>query len=393
KAALAAKADSALAFYNLAYALAGLGERAQSLTALQSAARLDASFSPAERSLAAMPADADALLVFDHPGKAAPEAAAASQPVPHPARLVGLAGAALTAAGLLILWKRRGGEAPASAQAGPRRSSDTLGPGAVLGGHYRVEGELGRGSMGVVLRATDLNLKRPVAVKLLRHDSLGRPELAERFLREAQLAAALKHPNIVQIHAAFQEGEDVVLVFEQVNGNPLSKVIKDFHHLSLSDAKDVMRQTASALDYAHARRVIHRDLKPANIMVGPDGTASVMDLGLAFVAGSGDAPGSWGSPAYMAPEQELGNPTAASDVYALGVTLYEMLTGAVPFPGPDELAQKKAMAFVPPSVREPRLPKGLDSVVRRALEAAPEARYRTAGELAAALDALPGESA
>ncbi|MBI5595497.1 MAG: protein kinase [Elusimicrobia bacterium] len=392
QAALSAKADSALAFYNLAYALAGLGQRAQSLTALQSAARLDPSFSPAEQRLAVLPADADALIVFDHPGKTAPEAAPASGHERLPARLVGVAGGVLTAAGLLFLWKRREREAPAAAQARPRRSSDTVGPGLVLGGQYRVDGELGRGSMGVVLRATDLNLKRPVAVKLLRHDSLGRPELAERFLREAQLAAALKHPNIVQIHTAFQEGADIALVFELVNGNPLSKVIKDFHHLSLGDAKDVVRQTASALDYAHARRVIHRDLKPANIMVGPDGTASVMDLGLAFVAGSGDAPGSWGTPAYMAPEQELGRPAAASDIYALGVTLYEMLTGSVPFPGPDALAQKKAMAFVAPSVREARLPKGLDAVIRRALEASPEARYRTAGELAAALDALPEEA-
>ncbi len=405
KAALAAKADSAMGFYNLAYALAGMGRRAEAVAALEKAAAVDSAFSATLRRLQALPEDADASLVFaaEEGGARPAESAAAAEPKRASRGLLfGLAavGGGLAATALFLGLRRRedapaaaGGEAEDAAFAAiPRGSSDTLGPGVVLGGNYRVEGELGRGSMGVVVRAVDLTLKRPVAIKMLRQYARGRAESVEQLLREAQTVAALKHPNIVQIHAALRDGEDILLVFEHVSGRPLSAVLADFGHLPLADAKPIVRDIAAALDYAHARSVIHRDLKPGNVMIDGDGRASVMDFGIAHrmrgAAGGLTQAGTWGSPAYMAPEQEAGSVCAASDVYALGVCLYEMLTGRLPFDGDEPGGQKRSASFVPASTLRPSLPPEADAVFARAFRTDPAARFASAGEFSAAVDVL-----
>lgn len=388
--------QSALAHWARSFALAGLGRRAEALASVQQAAALDPRFSSIFTTLRDLPADVDPLVAFAEKA-AAPEHKGAGEAVGglDPVRTaLAAAGVVLTAFGLAFLtWRRRRSE-PASA---PRPltappSSETIGPGALLGGNYRVEAELGRGSMGVVFKAEDLTLKRPVAIKMLRQYSRGRPEAAAQLLKEAQLVAGLKHPNIVQIHTAFAQGEDLLLVFEFVAGRPLSEVLSDFHHLPLGDAQAVVRQTAAALDHAHAARVIHRDLKPANIMVVGDGKVLVMDFGLAHQARQSSSretnAASWGSPAYMAPEQEMGTVSAASDIYALGACFYEILTGYTPFTGSDALEQKQSMKFTPPTQRVPSLPAATDALMRRALHAKPQERFQTAGELALAVDSL-----
>lgn len=310
-------------------------------------------------------------------------------------RALGGAAATLLLAGGLLAWRFRRSR-PEAIRAGSPAA--LLGPGAaaqgeVLGGCYRVEGELGRGAMGVVFKALDLTLKRPVALKMLRHYAGGRAAAVDRFLEEARVVAGLKHPNIVQIHTAFKDGDDVYLVFEYVDGKPLSDVLADFERLPLPDAKRVVRQVAEALDCAHGQRIIHRDLKPSNIMIERDGAAKVMDFGLAHQAKLTSARythvENWGSPAYMAPEQELGTVSAASDIYALGACFYEMVTGAVPFPGPNELAQKQQMLFTSPSQLVAGLPAEIDAVLRRALHTQPEARFPNARDLAVAVESLP----
>lgn len=261
----------------------------------------------------------------------------------------------------------------------------------VLGGKFRIEGELGRGGMGLVYEATDLALHRKVAVKRMREEILRSPKDLEMFLEEARVVAGLSHPHIVGIHGVLREGGGVYLVFEHVAGRPLNQLIVERGRLPLAEAAGLLAQAAAALDYAHSRKIIHRDLKPSNIMVLEDGSAKVMDFGLAHQAKVTVARltkvSAWGTPAYMAPEQELGQVCRESDLYALGVCLYEMTVGRLPFDGPDGLARKRTPIFAPPS--EAGLPSELDAVLRRALDPDPAARYHTAGELAAAAAAVP----
>ena len=291
----------------------------------------------------------------------------------------GAAGVFVLAAAGLWAWRRK--RAP-SATAAP-------GAGSVVGGNYRLEREIGRGGMGLVFEATDIALRRKVAVKQLRPELRQSPKDLEMFLAEARLVAALRHPHIVEIYAIVTEGSDLHLVFELVTGQPLHLALQRVGRLKLDTAAALIKQVGSALDFAHANRVIHRDLKPANVMLTPQGSAKVMDFGLAHQASMTVAKlthaESWGTPPYMAPEQELGTVSRESDLYALGVMLYESVTGNIPFPGPNFLAQKREMRFAPPSQVAPGLPAGLDDVVRRALEADPARRFHSAAEMVEAL--------
>jgi serine/threonine protein kinase len=257
-----------------------------------------------------------------------------------------------------------------------------LAPGDMLA-QYRVEAKLGEGGMGVVYRAYDTRLERPVALKILLPD----PDRQQRLLREARAASALTHPNIVTIHEiGTAHGVDFIAM-EYVEGRPLSNLIPA-KGLSVEKALDYAIQIADALAHAHAAGVVHRDLKPANIMVTGEGRVKLLDFGLARrrpAAGSATAsltvPGAiTGTPAYMSPEQAEGKKADhRSDVFSFGIVLYEMLSGIQPFRRDSQLSTIAAILREPPPPLH--LPSGLDRILRRTLEKQPEARYATAGEL------------
>ncbi|HVE13336.1 MAG TPA: serine/threonine-protein kinase [Elusimicrobiota bacterium] len=303
---------------------------------------------------------------------------------------------------LVLLWRRRRARdwitvdattaAGRFALSGPAAATEG-GAGNVLGGNYRIESELGRGGMGVIYEATDIGLRRKVAIKRLREEFYQDEAGLDAFLREAQLVASLRHPNIVEIYSIVKDKGRVYLVFEFVKGKTLSHILGAGRRLSLRSAKSVLRQTGAALDYAHGKRLIHRDLKPSNIMIASDGTAKVMDFGIAIVAKGTATPAaraqSLGTLAYMAPEQQAGTVRRESDLYALGVCFYEMVTGRLPFEGPNFLAQKQEMVYPAPSQVAADLPRELDGLVRRALHVDPEQRFHSASQFLGALEALP----
>jgi Tol biopolymer transport system component len=234
----------------------------------------------------------------------------------------------------------------------------TLAIGETVGG-YRIEGVLGAGGMGQVYRARDSRLGRSVALKVLPDDAAADPERRARFMREAQVLAALNHPHIGAIHGVEDSGGVHALVLELVEGPTLADILRaptgEGRRLPLDDAIAIARQIVDALDVAHEQGIVHRDLKPANIKVRADGTVKVLDFGLArLVQTDGDAPTDLGEPpattspamtmagtilgtaAYMSPEQAKGRPAdARSDIWAFGSVFYEMLTGSRPFAGED----------------------------------------------------------
>ncbi|MFH1724957.1 MAG: protein kinase [Elusimicrobiota bacterium] len=249
--------------------------------------------------------------------------------------------------------------------------------------------KLGQGGMGEVYEAVDRGLERRVAIKKMRAEIAGDPRARKRFLKEARTVAALKHPNIIEIHSIIEEGGGLYLVFEHVPGDPMDEAIARRRALPLGEAVNLTRQVGRALDYAHSRGVIHQDLKPANIMVS-DGTAKVMDFGIArrvaetlSTLSRGEVAG---TPAYMSPEQERGGYQPESDVYALGVCFYEMLTGRPPFTGVASLNAKLQRAYVPLSRLVPGLPPAVDAVLDQALEPDVSRRFHTAADFVAALE-------
>jgi serine/threonine-protein kinase len=200
----------------------------------------------------------------------------------------------------------------------------------------------------------------------------------EMFIQEARMISQLTHPHIVGIHDIVDEGGELYLVFDYIDGKPLSAVLDEYRRLSLPDSVRVLEQVCKAVEHAHQARIEHRDLKPSNIMIDKGGNAWVMDFGLARMAKDTVSRLSKlefaGTPAFMAPEQHLGRPARASDVFALGVCVYEMLSGELPFRGPDFLAQKERMMFAPLSTLPLGLPAGIDAVIGSALAADPAKR-------------------
>lgn len=296
-----------------------------------------------------------------------------------------LRGGFVAAAMLLILFGLLGtqkGRALTAVRLTPRRAQTDppaaeLASGTLLGGCYRIVREIGRGGMGVVYEGFDEALQRRVAVKRLLQDFATTPDDIARFLREARLVAQLKHPNLAQIYAVADERE-AFLVFEYVDGEPLDRALSRSARFTPATARKTIGEVAAALGYAHARGIIHRDLKPANVMIAADGTAKVMDFGIAHQARTAATQVTQtvacGTPPYMAPEQGMGSVSKASDLFALGVMTYELLTARRPFAGPDYLEQKLQRRFEPATRLNPELPAALDHFFAAALEPDPTKR-------------------
>ena len=266
-------------------------------------------------------------------------------------------------------------------------------PGQVLGGSYRVVKELAKGSLGTAYEALDLTANRRVVIKRIR-DELHRSEKdLERFLTQARGVAALKHANLTEIYSVFLEADRVHLAVELVPGPALSQFLEAGNRVNLTAIKRVIHQVATVLQYAHDKKVLHGDLTPANIFVTREGLVKVSDFGIGLEARKVAARLSWtepiGSPAYMAPEQELGSMIKESDFYSLGVILYEMATGRLPFSGPNFLAQKREMRYTPASKLAAGIPKEIDPLLLKALQPEPRLRFHSSEEFCKAVDALP----
>lgn len=258
-----------------------------------------------------------------------------------------------------------------------------------LNNRYQLEELVGSGGMAVVYRASDLMLERPVAVKILRQNFTYNEEFRERFRQEARAAANLSHPNIVTIYDyGISEGHPF-MVMEYVPGQHLKRLIQQRSRMLVGESINLISQACAGIGYAHRAGVIHCDIKPLNFVVSPDQVLKVTDFGIARALSSihpdEQAEIVWGSPQYFAPEQAAGGaPSPASDVYSLGVVLYEMLTGQLPFQADtsEELAILHQTADpMLPSILNPSIPPALDEIILKLLAKDPADRFRTADQL------------
>ena len=259
---------------------------------------------------------------------------------------------------------------------------------------YRLLEPIARGGMATIHRARDERLGRDVAVKIIRPDLGEDPVFASRFAQEALRAAAIAHPNAVTVHDSGRDGTTQFIVMELVDGPDLAALLRREGRLQPTRAAAIAEEVASALAAAHARGIVHRDVKPGNILLRSDGRALIGDFGIARAAGDPTLTRTGvtlGSVDYFSPEQARGEEaTVASDIYALGVVLYEMLTGRRPFHG--ETAYQTAISRLtreppPLAALAPDVPDGLAAIVRRAMAREPRDRYATAAELRDALAA------
>jgi Protein kinase domain/Domain of unknown function (DUF4440) len=272
-----------------------------------------------------------------------------------------------------------------------------LEPGAKFAG-CRIEAVAGRGGMGVVYRATELSLGRPVALKLLASERADDPGFRDRFERESRMAAAIDHPNVIPVYAAGEENGLLYLVMRYVGGTDLQALMRARGSLEPARAASIVAQVAAALDAAHQAGLVHRDVKPANVLLAGD-HAYLSDFGLTRLAGSDTdltESGQWiGTVEYCSPEQLRGDHTdARADVYSLGCVLFAALCGAPPFPHGTVTATMLAHLHDPPPRASNRGgPPAFDRVTARALEKDPDARYPSAGDVGrAALAAARGEA-
>ena len=264
--------------------------------------------------------------------------------------------------------------------------------GQLLDGRYELQEIIGEGGMAVVYRATDHRLNRPVAVKIMRREMIGDEEFRSRFCAESHAVAMLSNPNIVAVYDVSHSDENEYIVMELVDGITLKQYMEKKGPLPWREALHFTKQIARALGHAHERGIIHRDIKPQNIMLLRDGTIKVADFGIAALENeihesNGEA---IGSIHYIAPEQARGElPDARSDLYSLGVVMYEMLTGQLPYTGETlgEIAIKHMNADpVPPRQIIPEIPEELETVTLKAMCADMERRSQNAGELLQDLD-------
>ena len=264
--------------------------------------------------------------------------------------------------------------------------------GKKFNGRYLILGNIGSGGMANVFLARDLILDREVAIKVLRYDFLNDQSAIRRFQREMLASTELVHPNIVTVYDAGQEGETQFLVMEYVKGMDLKRYIQTQYPIPYGRIVDIMQQILSAVALAHQHRIIHRDLKPQNILIDESGTVKITDFGIAVALSETSITQTnsmLGSVHYLSPEQARGSmATNQSDIYAIGIILYEMLTGKVPFDGESAvtIALKHFQEEIP-SVRlyDRHVPKSLENVVLKATAKDPIDRYQSAEEMSADL--------
>ena len=264
-------------------------------------------------------------------------------------------------------------------------------PGRMLGGRYQVQDKIGTGGMATVYRGQDQVLGRTVAIKTMLPQYANDPSFAARFKQEAQAAAALSSPYIVSVYDWGKDGESYYIVMEYLRGTDLKSGIRKHGALDSRKVAQIGSQIAQALSVAHRHDIIHRDIKPQNIMVQPDGNIKVMDFGIARAKNSSLTTDNsvLGTAHYVSPEQSTGKPLGpTTDIYSLGIVMYEAATGRVPFAGDDAIsvAMKQVNeAPQPPSLINPNVDPALEAIILSCMEKNPADRYQSADELARAL--------
>ncbi len=280
-------------------------------------------------------------------------------------------------------------------------------------GRYRIVKELGKGTMGVVYQAHDPQIDRMVAIKVLRPDRVTSDEFVARFLKEARAIGRLSHPGIVTVFDVGNANDTVYIAMEYLIGEPFDEVIRS-GRLAVPQCIDIAIQVAETLDYAHSKGIVHRDIKPSNIIMTPENRVKLTDFGIARIediaAGHQTRAGEiLGTPIYMAPEQVAGSTVdRRSDLYSLGVILYEMIAGRRPFTGNNIAAIFRAITLDepdPPASINPFISKALSDLIMKSLAKAPQERFQTGRQMADALrhvadghnretpTAMPAESA
>ncbi|MDP9342611.1 MAG: Stk1 family PASTA domain-containing Ser/Thr kinase [Actinomycetota bacterium] len=264
-----------------------------------------------------------------------------------------------------------------------------------LSGRYRVEGLLGSGGMAQVYRGTDTVLSRTVAIKVLSSDYARDPAFVERFRREAQAAARLNHPTVVSVYDSGSDGGVHFIVMEFVAGRTLADVLAAEGPLPPERAAAISARVAEALSFAHEAGLVHRDVKPGNVMITEQGDVKVVDFGIARAASGQTVTQTTsilGTASYLSPEQAEGKPVdGRSDIYSLGIVLYELLTGRVPFTGSSPVAvayRHVTEEPVPPSAVRPGVPPALEAITLRALAKDPAQRYQSAELMRSDLEAV-----
>lgn len=263
-------------------------------------------------------------------------------------------------------------------------------------GRYRIVKELGKGTMGVVYEAHDPQIDRLVALKILRPDRMVSEAYVGRFIKEARAIGRLSHPSIVTIYDVGEDHGTIYIAMEYLKGTPFNQVVRS-GRLTVIQAVDIARQVAEALDYAHNKAIVHRDIKPSNIILTDDNRVKLTDFGIARIEDAGavyqtQAGEILGTPVYMSPEQVMGQTVdGRSDLYALGVILYEMVVGRRPFGGDTIAAIFRSITQdipEPPSSADPPIQQALSDLIMKSLAKSPDDRFQTGSEMAAALAAV-----